>query len=171
MKKLSLLGYAIPLIIFTVTAVLLYYGLDRDPSYVPSPLINKSIPINKKIFLGKISLLNVWASWCVSCKQEQSMLMEIAKTKQVVIYGLNYKDQRSQALKWLAENGNPYRQVLFDEQGKLGVDLGVYGTPETYLIDEAAIIRYKYIGPLTKEVWDKIIFPQVQKLKNNSTLR
>lgn len=170
MKKLSLLGYSIPLIIFSVTVVLLYYGLDHDPRAIPSPLINKPVPASifmnhKKMFLGNISLLNVWATWCASCEEEHKVLMDIAQKKQVIIYGLSYKDEPKAALKWLLKKGNPYTQLLFDEQGRMGVDLGVYGTPETYLIDPKGIIRYKYIGPMTQEVWDKIIFPEIKKIK------
>jgi cytochrome c biogenesis protein CcmG/thiol:disulfide interchange protein DsbE len=176
-KLLSLFGYSIPLVIFLVTAVFLWYGLDRDPRYLPSPLINKPIPafhllslqnikqpLNEKIFLGHITLLNVWAPWCASCKEEHSVLMKIAKTKKLVLYGLNYKDKRASALEWLAHDGNPYHEVLFDDQGKLGLDLGVYGTPETYLIDSKGIIRYKYIGPITQAVWDEVILPEVERL-------
>jgi cytochrome c biogenesis protein CcmG/thiol:disulfide interchange protein DsbE len=176
-KFFSLLGYAIPLIIFLLTAVLLYYGLDHDPRHVPSPLINTPVPafqvpalgnshehLTEKIFLGHISLLNVWASWCESCKQEHSQLLKIAKTKQVVLIGLNYKDTQSAALHWLAKAGNPYFKVLDDAQGNLGINLGVYGTPETYLIDSEGIIRYKYIGPITQIVWDEIIAPQIRKI-------
>lgn len=177
MIKKSLFGYVIPLVIFIATFILCYYGLDHDPRAIPSPLINKPVPdfnlfvldntkqLNNKIFLGKISLFNIWATWCASCKEEHKILMDIAKTKQVVIYGLNYKDESKIASKWLLKNGNPYREVLFDEQGKLGVDLGVYGTPETYLIDQQGIIRYKYIGPVTQDVWMNILLPEIKKIK------
>ena len=169
MKNSNLFGYAIPLVIFIATLILCYYGLDHDPRAIPSPLINKPVPASifmdhKKIFLGKISLLNVWATWCTSCKEEHKVLMDIAQKKQAIIYGLNYKDEPKAALKWLLKNGNPYTQLLFDEQGRMGVDLGVYGTPETYLIDPQGIIRYKYIGPITREVWIDIILPEVKRL-------
>lgn len=166
-KNPFFLGYLIPLVIFLLTAILLYYGLDRDPRYVPSPLINKPIPVlNKKLFLGHVSLLNVWATWCTSCKEEHEVLMSIAKSKKVIIYGLNYKDDKKEALNWLAHKGNPYNKLLFDEQGTVGVELGVYGTPETYLIDGLGVIKYKHIGPITEQVWREIILPEINKIES-----
>ena len=167
-KYTSYAYYLIPLIIFLVTLIFLYYGLDRgDPRYVPSPLINKPIPIlNKKLFLGHVSLLNIWASWCESCKEEHKVLENIAKNnKSITIYGLNYKDNPKQAKNWLKQAGNPYRKVFFDETGEMGINLGVYGTPETYVIDKLGIIRYKYIGPINQEIWTGIILPEINKIK------
>ena len=116
-------------------------------------------------FQGQVSLLNVWASWCVSCRQEHPLLLELAKAGQVPIYGLNYKDQRDDALGWLGRLGNPYRASAFDADGKVGIDWGVYGVPETFVIDRKGIIRYKFTGPLTREAWDRTLLPLIQKLQ------
>ncbi len=159
-------------------AVVLRQGLSLDPRRLPSALINKPLPdfnlatveggapirFTQKTFLGKVSLLNVWASWCASCQTEHPVLMKIAKTHEVNIYGLDYKDKRADAHRWLKTLGNPYVDVGFDEQGSLGIDLGVYGTPETYIIDQDGIIRYKWVGPLTDAVWEQELLPIVQKL-------
>lgn len=170
--------YLIPLGIFIVLVVFLARGLQLDPHEVPSPLIGKSAPdfllpqlqdanqqLGRKDLLGKVSLLNVWASWCVACREEHPVLVEIARSGVVNIYGLNYKDTREDALRWLAQFGNPYLTSAFDEQGKVGIDYGVYGVPETYIIDRQGIIRHKVIGPITQENWDKELLPLIRKLQ------
>ncbi len=170
--------YLIPLGIFIVLVVFLARGLQLNPHEVPSPLIGKSAPdfllpqlqdanqqLGRKDLLGKVSLLNVWASWCVACREEHPVLVEIARSGVVNIYGLNYKDTREDALRWLAQFGNPYLTSAFDEQGKVGIDYGVYGVPETYIIDRQGIIRHKVIGPITQENWDKELLPLIRKLQ------
>lgn len=170
--------YLIPLGIFIVLAVFLARGLQLNPHEVPSPLIGKPAPdfllpqlqdanqqLGRKDLLGKVSLLNVWASWCVACREEHPVLVEIARSGVVNIYGLNYKDSREDALRWLAQFGNPYLTSAFDEQGKVGIDYGVYGVPETYVIDRQGIIRHKVIGPITQEKWDTAILPLIRKLQ------
>lgn len=170
--------YLIPLGIFIVLVVFLARGLQLNPHEVPSPLIGKPAPdfllpqlqdanqqLGRKDFLGKVSLLNVWASWCVACREEHPVLVEIARSGVVNIYGLNYKDTREDALRWLAQFGNPYLTSAFDEQGKVGIDYGVYGVPETYIIDRQGIIRHKVIGPITHENWDKELLPLIRKLQ------
>ncbi len=170
--------YLIPLGIFIVLAVFLARGLQLNPHEVPSPLIGKPAPdfllpqlqdanqqLGRKDLLGKVSLLNVWASWCVACREEHPVLVEIARSGVVNIYGLNYKDAREDALRWLAQFGNPYLTSAFDEQGKVGIDYGVYGVPETYVIDRQGIIRHKVIGPITQEKWDTAILPLIRKLQ------
>ena len=174
--------YLIPLILFAVLVVFLAIGLGRDPHEVPSPLINKAAPAFKlpqlkdpsKSFSaeemrGRVWLLNVWASWCISCRDEHPLLIEYARGGAVPIYGLNYKDRPEDALAWLQELGDPYVLSVSDLDGKVGIDYGVYGAPETYLIDQQGVIRFKQIGPVTPDVWEKSILPLVQELNRQGT--
>jgi cytochrome c biogenesis protein CcmG, thiol:disulfide interchange protein DsbE len=169
--------YLIPLVLFVVLAVFLAIGLNRDPHEVPSPLINKAAPaftlpqlrdpaksFSAQEMRGKVWILNVWASWCVTCRDEHPLLLEYAKTGAVPIYGLNYKDQRADALAWLGELGDPYVLSATDLDGRVAIDYGVYGAPETYLIDQSGTIRFKQIGPVTPDIWSKQILPLVQEL-------
>ena len=157
--------FLIPLAVFLALAVVLAVGLKRDPREVPSPLIGKSAPafalprlddpaqtVRLEDLRGKVWVLNVWASWCVACREEHPLLMEFAKKRALPIYGLNYKDKRADATAWLARFGNPYDASLFDDEGRVGIDFGVYGVPETFLIDGQGVIRVKHIGPLTAQV-------------------
>jgi cytochrome c biogenesis protein CcmG/thiol:disulfide interchange protein DsbE len=152
-------------------------GLKLDPKEVPSPLIGKPAPgfaltrldnanttVRKEDLLGKVWMLNVWASWCVACRQEHPLLVEFARNKQLPIYGLNYKDDRLAGLRWLANFGNPYDASLFDQDGRVGIDFGVYGVPETFIIDKQGVIQFKQIGPLTPEVLRTQIEPLVRRL-------
>jgi cytochrome c biogenesis protein CcmG/thiol:disulfide interchange protein DsbE len=168
----------IPLGIFLVLLVFLAIGLTRDPREIPSPLIGKPAPdftapvlngnglqFSNKDMLGKVWLLNTWASWCVACRQEHPLLVEFAKTKMLPIVGLDYKDKDAEGLKWIARLGNPYDVSITDADGRIGIDYGVYGVPESYLIDKAGTIRYKQIGPFTEEsIRDKLI-PLVKELQ------
>jgi cytochrome c biogenesis protein CcmG/thiol:disulfide interchange protein DsbE len=169
--------YLIPLILFLGLVVFLAIGLGRDPHEVPSPLINKPAPAMRlpqladptKTFSaeemrGKVWLLNVWASWCVACREEHGMLLQISRSGEVPIYGLNYKDQRNDALATLRELGDPYLLNVSDLNGRVGIDYGVYGAPETFLIDRNGVIRFKQIGPITPEVWQKQMLPLVKEL-------
>jgi cytochrome c biogenesis protein CcmG/thiol:disulfide interchange protein DsbE len=169
--------YAIPLVAFAVLVGFLFVGLFLKPQEVPSPLIGKPAPaftleqlhapeqrFSVADMKGKVWLLNVWASWCVSCREEHPVLLALARQNDVPIVGLNYKDKREDALKWLAQFGNPYRLSIVDRDGRTGIDFGVYGVPETFLIDRGGVIRYKQIGPLTKEKWQQTILPLVRKL-------
>ncbi|HMA90825.1 MAG TPA: DsbE family thiol:disulfide interchange protein [Burkholderiales bacterium] len=170
--------FLIPLGIFIVLLLFLAVGLRLDPRTVPSPLIDKPAPaftlprlddpqqrVSEKDLLGKVWLLNVWASWCVSCREEHPVLVELSKRNLVPIYGLNYKDERKDALAWLGQFGNPYTISIMDADGRVGIDYGVYGVPETYVIDKQGVIRYKQIGPVTPEVLDAKILPLVRKLQ------
>jgi cytochrome c biogenesis protein CcmG/thiol:disulfide interchange protein DsbE len=170
--------FLIPLGIFIVLLLFLAVGLRLDPRKVPSPLIDKPAPaftlprlddpkqlVSEKDLLGKVWLLNVWASWCVSCREEHPVLVEFAKKNVVPIYGLNYKDERKDALAWLGQFGNPYTVSIMDSDGRVGIDYGVYGVPETYVIDKQGVIRYKQIGPVTPELLDAKILPLVRKLQ------
>jgi cytochrome c biogenesis protein CcmG/thiol:disulfide interchange protein DsbE len=177
-----MIKYLIPLVLFLGLVVFLAIGLNRDPHEVPSPLINKAAPAftlpqlkdPTKTFSGaemrgKVWILNVWASWCVTCRDEHPLLIEYAKTKTVPIYGLNYKDERDDALGWLDELGDPYVLSVADVDGRVAIDYGVYGAPETYVIDQSGTIRFKQIGPVTPDVWTKQIVPLVQELNRQGT--
>ena len=167
----------IPLLIFIVLVGFLAVGLTRNPREIPSPLINKAAPafslsaldapeqkISVQDLRGKVWILNVWASWCVACRIEHPLLVEFAKTGTVPIYGLNYKDKRDDAIGWLAKFGNPYTRSLSDTDGVVGIDFGVYGVPETFVIDKTGVIRMKHIGPVAPEVLRDDIIPLVRKL-------
>jgi cytochrome c biogenesis protein CcmG/thiol:disulfide interchange protein DsbE len=161
---------------FVALLVLLAIGLKLNPREVPSPLIGKPAPhfelpllhepdkrFSQKDMLGAVWVLNVWASWCPPCLQEHPVVTELAKS--VAVIGLNYKDAREDALPWLKRNGDPYKLTVFDAAGRIGIDYGVYGVPETFLIDKAGIVRYKQIGPLTVEALQQKILPLVRQLQ------
>jgi cytochrome c biogenesis protein CcmG, thiol:disulfide interchange protein DsbE len=169
--------YVIPLAIFIVLVVFLAIGLGHDPHEVPSPLINKPAPafqlpqlhdptrtFSAQEMRGKVWLLNVWASWCFSCREEHPFLIEYARSGAVPIYGFNLKDKREDAISWLGDLGDPYVLSASDTDGRVSIDYGVYGAPETYLIDRDGIIRFKQIGPITPDVWQKTILPLVKDL-------
>jgi cytochrome c biogenesis protein CcmG/thiol:disulfide interchange protein DsbE len=169
--------FLVPLAIFGVLAAFLGAGLKLDPREVPSPLIGKPAPsftlplladanqtFKRDDMLGKVWMLNVWASWCVACREEHPLLVEFAKKKLIPIYGLNYKDERADGLGWLSSFGNPYDASLYDKAGRVGIDFGVYGVPETFIIDRQGVIRYKQIGPITPEVIRDKIEPLVRQL-------
>ena len=172
--------FLIPLLLFVVLVGFLAVGLNRDPHEVPSPLINKPAPAfdipllaeSNKTFSpasmkGQVWILNVWASWCVACREEHPVLVELAKSQVAPVIGLDYKDKREDALAMLAKQGNPYLLSAFDANGRVGIDYGVYGVPETYVIDKAGVIRFKHIGPLTIELLNQKIFPLVSELKKS----
>ena len=169
--------YFVPLIVFAVMMAFLAIGLQLKPREIPSPLIDKAAPpfslptlaapeqsLSSQDLRGKVWVLNVWASWCVACREEHPLLVEMAKLNVVPIFGLNYKDKRADALGWLARFGNPYTASLSDTEGLVGIDYGVYGVPETFVIDKAGVIRHKVIGPVTAEAIRDVILPLVRKL-------
>ncbi len=171
------LRFLIPLGLFVGLAVLLGAGLGRDPKEVPSPLIDKPAPsfaltrlddaqttIRRDDMLGQVWMLNVWASWCVACREEHPYLVAFSRRKLVPLLGLNYKDQRAAGLDWLNRHGNPYNASVFDVDGKVGIDYGVYGVPETFIIDKQGVIRFKQIGPMTPEVLRDKVEPLLRKL-------
>jgi cytochrome c biogenesis protein CcmG/thiol:disulfide interchange protein DsbE len=173
-----MIRYTLPLVIFIALVLLFIFGLHNDPRRIPSPLIDKPVPVFELPLLhrpeltlrsedlqGEVTLINVWASWCVSCRYEHPLLVNLAQTSDLKIYGLNYKDERNAALMWLKQLGNPYAESIFDQQGSVGIDFGVYGVPETFVVDQDGIIRYKHIGPITHEDLETIILPLVQQLK------
>lgn len=174
--------FILPLVVFIALVVLLSVGLKLDPKKVPSPLIDKPAPAfslstlfdENKTFdpeqmKGKVWLLNVWASWCVSCRQEHPLIVELSRTGVVTVIGLNYKDTRADAKRWLTRMGNAYPASAFDEKGSVGIDWGVYGVPETFVIDKQGIIRYKQIGPVTREALNETILPLVKRLQSGGS--
>ncbi|MBK6958547.1 MAG: DsbE family thiol:disulfide interchange protein [Nitrosomonas sp.] len=173
-----MMRYLIPLVAFIVLAAFLLVGLTLNPRQVPSPLIDKPAPIFQLNHLhepdrlmasndnlGKVWLLNVWASWCVACRDEHPLLVQLADSGIVPIYGLNYKDERNTALQWLKRYGDPYTISIVDTDGRVGIDYGVYGVPETYVIDKKGIIRHKQIGPVTVDALQKTIIPLIIELQ------
>jgi cytochrome c biogenesis protein CcmG/thiol:disulfide interchange protein DsbE len=177
-EKARMNRFVLPLAIFAALIALLGVGLTLNPREVPSPLIGKAAPhfelpqlresaktFTEKDMLGKVWVLNVWASWCVSCREEHPVLLDLAKRGSVPLYGLNYKDKREDGLAWLKSMGDPYQLSIYDLEGKVGIDYGVYGVPETYVIDKLGVIRYKRIGPLTPEIVKEKVLPLVQELE------
>ena len=162
---------------FAALVILLAVGLTLDPREVPSPLIGKPAPafdlpllhapdktFSQKDMLGKVWILNVWASWCPPCLVEHPVVSELAASGIAPVVGLNYKDAREDALPWLKRNGDPFKVTVYDAAGRIGIDYGVYGVPETYVIDRRGVIRYKHIGPLTPEVARDKLEPLLKEL-------
>jgi cytochrome c biogenesis protein CcmG, thiol:disulfide interchange protein DsbE len=169
--------FLIPLAVFIVLAGFLFVGLGLNPREVPSPFIGKPAPqftlarlaepektFSPADMKGQVWLLNVWASWCVACQQEHPLLVEIDRMKTIPIVGLNYKDKPDAAIKWLGKWGDPYALSVKDLDGRIGIEYGVYGVPETFVIDKEGVIRYKHIGPMTEESWRKRVQPLLQQL-------
>lgn len=167
----------IPLIIFIVLAIFLLNGLERDPNAMPSALIDRPVPefslpvlgepgtaVTQSVFQGQPALLNVWATWCISCRVEHPYLNHLAE-QGIRIIGLNYKDDVAEANKWLSEKGDPFALSVVDASGRLGLDLGVFGAPETYVIDSTGTIRYKHVGVVDDRVWQKHLLPVWEKIK------
>jgi cytochrome c biogenesis protein CcmG/thiol:disulfide interchange protein DsbE len=172
----------LPLIIFACLCVFLVIGLQLNPKDIPSPLIGKAAPQFSQPILnethqsfspeqmrGKVWLLNVWASWCVSCREEHPLLNELAKQQTIPIIGLNYKDQDDAAKEWLSKMGDPYQLSIVDRSGNVGINYGVYGVPETFLINSQGIIVHKFTGPLTPSLIRKELLPMLAKLNQSSS--
>lgn len=172
--------FLLPLGIFIVLAAFLAAGLTLNPREVPSPLVDKPVPpfklaqlaqpdmeFSQKDMLGQVWLLNVWASWCVSCRDEHPLLVDLARSRVVPVVGLNYKDKPQEAKAWLKQFGDPYLLSVMDQDGRVGIDYGVYGVPETFVIDRAGVIRYKQIGPVTREALEGKILPLVRQLQKS----
>lgn len=169
----------LPLFLFLVLGGFLLRGLQLDPKALPSALIDQPLPgfdlpvlgqeqrVKRDDVIGDVALFNVWATWCVSCRVEHPFLTELAE-RGVPIYGINYKDVDAQALSWLQELGDPYRLSIVDAEGSLGLDLGVYGAPETYVVDADGIIRYRFVGVVDERVWRDILQPIVLELQRES---
>ncbi|MCK5872482.1 MAG: DsbE family thiol:disulfide interchange protein [Methylococcales bacterium] len=159
----------IPLGLFLILGFFLWKGLSIDPTKLPSALLGKPFPafkiaalkdpnqiLSNADLIGKPLLINVWATWCPSCRQEHVQLLKIAQENKIPLIGLNYKDNREAALNWLNQLGDPYQFNIYDESGMLGLDLGVYGAPETYLLDKNGVILYRHVGVITEAVWQKL---------------
>ena len=170
--------YLVPLAIFAILVAFLYRGLSLDPKRVPSPLVGKPMPefslprlkdpeatLGASDLRGKVSVLNIWATWCVSCRAEHEVLLQLAQTGAVDIYGLNYKDERDKAKQWLQQLGDPYVANAFDADGRAGIDRGVYGAPETFIMDKQGIVRHKHIGPLSVDALNTTILPLIAELQ------
>ena len=167
--------YLIPIVAFALLVVVFRVGLDRDPTFVPSPLIGKPAPtfelprlndptqqVTNADLHGQVSLVNVWATWCVGCRQEHETLNQIAALGVVPIFGLNWKDDAQLAKEWLDKLGNPYAATGFDAEGRVAIDWGVYGAPETFLIDAEGVVLYRHIAPLTMETWEREFVPRIR---------
>lgn len=176
MSKKALL--IVPLVVFLGIAGFLWQGLSLDPKILPAAMVGKEVPdfqlptllnnaqvVTSQILKGKVILLNVWASWCASCRAEHYVLMDIAHRYHMPIYGINYKDSAADARAWLKQAGNPYQQVMVDQKGELALNLGVYGTPETFVIDKTGTVRYRHVGPLSASDWEKELSPIIQRLQ------
>ncbi|GAB1073717.1 MAG: DsbE family thiol:disulfide interchange protein [Shewanella algae] len=175
MKKLILF---IPLILFLLMGIFLYKGLFLNPQQLDSALEGKPVPafqleklekpgemITNEDLKGKVSMLNVWATWCPSCKYEHPYLMQLARQNLVPIYGINYRDERALAVRELSRQGDPYTLNIYDKDGRLGLDLGVYGAPESFIVDHNGVIRYRYAGPVDMRVWKETLYPMIQQLQ------
>jgi cytochrome c biogenesis protein CcmG, thiol:disulfide interchange protein DsbE len=176
-----MLKFIIPLILFIALSVFLALGLKLKPNEIPSPLLNKPAPVfsapklnapNQKLspadLKGKVWLFNVWASWCVSCRAEHPIINQLAQQQAAIIVGLNYKDDPDAAKKWLETLGNPYNDSVMDQDGRIGIDWGVYGVPETFVVDKQGIVRYKHTGPVTEEDVQNTFLPLIAKLQAES---
>jgi len=173
--------FALPAIIFVGLVVLFAYNLNRDPTLVPSPLIGKPAPafdlptlggqpaqMSVADLKGRPVLVNFFASWCVSCKIEHPYLLQLAREDRVPIIGIDYKDTDGAARQWLAQHGDPYRRVVLDHVGDMGINWGVYGVPETFVLDAQGVIRYKQVGPMTAEAWRRHVEPLLQAPQSTS---
>ena len=163
-----------PLLVFLVVGVFLFLSLNSDPNKLPSPLVGKKFPIiegtdfysNETVKLNdlmdnNLALVNVWASWCVTCRKEHQVIMNIAKNTNLKLIGINYKDTKSDGEEYLKVMGNPFDEIVFDPNGEIGMELGVYATPETFLISREGLIIHKHIGEITKEIWNENFLPLI----------
>lgn len=168
--------YLIPVGLFGALVVFFFVGLGRDKETLPSPLIGKPAPVfelprvedpSQKVgnaaFAGKPYVVNVWGSWCIGCRHEHETLMEISRRGEVPLIGVNWRDDRSSALQWLSQLGNPYVENAFDNDGRVAIDWGVYGAPETFLIDARGKVIHKHVAPLTMEIWEREFLPKLRE--------
>ena len=171
----SLLKGLIPLALFAVLAIFLAIGLTRDPSKLPSELIDRPLPtfemetlsgepIASADLVGEVAMLNVFGSWCVACLVEHPLMMELTARGAVKIIGVNWRDTKDNADRWLARHGDPYETIIFDADSRLAIDLGVTGAPETFILDRDGRIRYKHTGPITQDIWDETLRPLINTL-------
>ncbi|HET6628733.1 MAG TPA: DsbE family thiol:disulfide interchange protein [Woeseiaceae bacterium] len=169
------LRFLVPIVLFAVLLPILIYGLSRDPSIVPSPYLGKPAPamdlpnienpderVTSADYAGEVALVNIWATWCVGCRQEHAFLVTLAERGEIPIFGLNWRDQRQPALTWLRQLGNPYVAVGFDPDGSAGIDWGAYGAPETFLIGRNGRVLQKHAGPLNEAIWQQKFVPLIE---------
>ena len=173
-----MMRFILPFVVFIIVAAFMYIGLGLNPHEVPSPLVGRAAPaftlpqlqeparqFSPQDMKGKVWLFNVWASWCAACENEHPIFMELARQNIVPIYGMDYKDKREDGEAWLRKHGNPYVLAVSDAEGRVGIDYGVYGVPETYVIDKQGIIRDKHIGGVSQQILDEKILPLVRELQ------
>lgn len=172
--------FIVPIFVFAVIGAFFAYGLTRDPSNIPSQLIDRPLPafdlpgveglpegLSTDDIKGEVALLNVFASWCVSCHIEHPVLMDLAKANEIPIYGLNWKDKPGDGKAWLDRYGNPYARVGDDREGRVAIDLGVTGAPETFVIDRQGRVRFKVTGPITEQYWTQTLQPLIEELRRS----
>ena len=170
--------FLLPLFAFLLLVGMFVIGLTKDPSRIPSPLLGNPAPeyalpslqdpdvlVGSADFAGQVALVNIWATWCPGCRQEHGFLMELAAENAVPIFGLNWRDNRPDALQWLRNLGNPYETSAFDADGRVGIDWGAYGAPETFLVDKNGMVVHKHIAPLTREIWERDFVPLIEQLE------
>jgi len=166
--------YVTLIVVFVIMLGIFVVGLGRDPTRLPSPLIDRPIPeyelprvkdpmstTGSADYRGQLALVNIWATWCVGCRKEHPYLMDLAGRNEIPIYGVNWRDQRDEALVFLERLGDPYVASAYDQDGRVGIDWGVYGAPETYLVSPGGSVLYKHIGPMYEEVWQKEFVPRI----------
>lgn len=174
--------YLVPIVLFLALIPIFIIGLNRDPSELPSPFLGKPAPtfelptlkdpeqtVGSGDYAGELALVNVWATWCVGCRQEHGYLMELAAEGDVPLYGINWRDQRPAALEWLAQLGDPYIASGFDADGRVGIDWGVYGAPETFLISPDGVVLHKHLGPLDAETWQRDFAPRIADVRRGGS--
>jgi cytochrome c biogenesis protein CcmG/thiol:disulfide interchange protein DsbE len=167
--------FAIPIVVFLLLVVVFSFGLFNDPRELPSPFLGEQAPafevasltepdriVGSADYAGKMALVNVWATWCGGCRQEHGFLMQLARSNAIPIYGINWRDNRPEALRWLEQLGDPYVFSAFDADGRVGIDWGVYGAPETFLISPEGIVLHKHLGPLTAAIWQEDFVPLIE---------
>jgi cytochrome c biogenesis protein CcmG/thiol:disulfide interchange protein DsbE len=171
--------YLLPLIAFAILIPIFVIGLGKDPSQLPSPLLQKPAPqfelpsvtdptrtVGSASYANELAIVNVWATWCVGCRQEHGFLMQLAESGAIPIYGLNWRDNRAEAQRFLQQLGNPYLDSAYDEDGRVGIDWGVYGAPETFLIGADGTVLYKQLGPLSWGLWEQNFVPRIEAARN-----
>lgn len=164
-----------PLVVFLMLVAVFVVGLTKDPSRIPSPLVNNPAPefslpslqdssvmVGSVNYTGQMALVNIWATWCTGCRQEHAFLMQLSREDILPIFGLNWRDNRPDALEWLRTLGDPYFATAFDVDGRVGIDWGAYGAPETFLVDGDGIVIHKHIAPLTREIWERDFLPHIE---------
>lgn len=178
MSRVRVLSWSVSVLCVMALIGFLFVGLHRDPHALPSPMIRQPVPhfvaedfdasihqYSEALFVGHVSLLNVFASWCYACQGEHSFLLDIHRRYKLQLIGLDYKDRRTDVLQWFEQEGNPYDHILFDPRGDVGMQWGVYGTPETFVVDQSGVIQFKLVGPLTPDHWYHDVLPVVRRLQ------